>query len=125
MREQIGTVNILAQRLYPRYPVMSPGSQLTSDDQIVQVDAGKWPVYRGDDGLISWEMQGELIKIERSFNSLGDGMFMERHKVQPQGELVIFSSMTFTDEEFAEFRAVDPLVTGDDSVRRLVFEVKL
>lgn len=125
MRKQVGTVDILEERLYPRYPVKPLRSDITTAEQLVQVDAGKWPVYRGENGLIFWEMEGELVKIEQSFESLGDGMFLSRPQVKPQGELVIFRSMTFTDEEFAEFRASDPLVAGGDSVRQLVFEVAL
>lgn len=124
-RKQVGTVNILEPRLYPRYPAETASSTLNTVDQTVRVDAGKWPVYRGENGLIFWEMEGELVKFENSFTSLGDGMFMSRHVVVPQGDLVIFSSMSFTDEKFAEFRATDPLVVGDESVRRLVFEVEL
>ena len=124
MREQIGTVNILEPRLYPRYP-SKPEKEITTADPLVQVDAGKWPVYRAANGLIFWEMEGELVKIENTFESLGDGMFMSRPRVHVQGELVIFRSMTFTNEEFAEFRASNPLVVGDDSVKRLVFEVEL
>lgn len=125
MRKQIGTVNILEPRLYPRYPVKPAPMEIDTRTPLVQVDAGKWPVYRGENGLIFWEMEGELVKIEPTFQALGDGMFTMRQAVKPQGELVIFRSMTYTEEELAEFRATDPLVTGDDSVRRLVFEVTL
>lgn len=125
MRKQVGTVNILEPRLYPRYPMKPPRSEITSADELVNVEDGKWPVYRGENGLIFWEMEGELVKIENTFESLGDGMFRARPSVKALRERVIFRSMTFTDEEFAEFRANDPLVAGDDSVRRLVFDVTL
>jgi hypothetical protein len=121
-RTLLGTVEILEPRLYPRYPSRST-PEITSNTPLVQVDAGKWPVYRGEHGLIFWEMEGELMKIEHDFRSLGDGMFLSRPEVRSQGELVIFPSLTFTDEEFAEFRETDPLVVGDDSVRRLVFNL--
>jgi hypothetical protein len=125
MREQIGTVNILEPRLYPRYPAKPPRLEITTADELVNVEDGWWPVYRDDDGLIYWEMEGELVRIENTFNSLGDGMFMARQELRALRERVIFRSMTYTAKEFAEFRASDPLVTGDDSVRRLVFKVTL
>jgi hypothetical protein len=124
MREQIGTVEILTRRLYPRYPDKST-PDITTETPLVEVDAGKWPVYRSDDGVIFWEMEGELVKLEPTLRSLGDGMFESRVTPQRQGSRVIFSSLTFTDEEFAEFRASNPLVAGDNDVRRLVFEVVL
>ena len=123
-RTQIGTVKILQERVYPRYPV-TPPRELTTADEFVSVDTGKWPVYRGDDGLIYWEMEGELIKIEPTFQSLGDGMFISRQRAVPQARRVIFRSTTYTDAEFSRFRTTDPLVVGDDSVRRLIFEVML
>lgn len=125
MREQIGTVTILEPRLYPRYPVKPAPMKIDANVPLVRVDADKWPVYRAENGLIYWEMEGELVRIENTFQSLGDGMFMLHPEARSQGELVIFRSMTYTDEEFTELRASDPLVSGDDSVRRLVFEVEL
>lgn len=124
-RRQVGTVCILQERLYPRLPSKPPNSQLSNDDQLVRVDAGTWPVYRGENGLIYWEMEGECVRLEPYFQSLGDGLYASGTKLAPQGELVIFKSMTFTDQEFAEFRATDPLVVGDESERRLTFEVEL
>jgi hypothetical protein len=121
-RTHIGSVNILQERVYPRYPV-TPPRELTTADEFVSVDTGKWPVYRGDDGLIYWEMEGELIKIESTFEDLGDSMFMSRQRAVPQGSRVIFRSTAYTDAEFSRFCTTDPLVVGDDSVRRLVFEV--
>lgn len=124
-RRQVGTVNILRERLYPRFPSKPGKTTMSNDDQPVRVDAGRWPVYRGENGLIYWEMQGELVKFEPYFQSLGDGLFASGTRIEPQGELVIFKSTTFTEEEFAEFRDTDPAVVGDESERRLVFEVEL
>lgn len=39
MRKQVGTVNILEPRVYPRRP-RKPDEQLTTADEFVQVDAG-------------------------------------------------------------------------------------
>lgn len=123
MREQIGSVNLLEERVYPRYPVNGE-RQLTTRDEFVTVDAGVWPVYRGDDGRIYWEMEGELTRVEPTLENLGDGMYMSRNKVT-RGSRVIFHSRTYTRDEFRSFLATDPLVVGDDSERRLVFEVVL
>lgn len=124
MRKQVGTVEILEPRLYPRYPIR-PAREITTADELVNVDSGLWPVYRDDNGVIYWEMSGDLVKIEPVFESLGEGMFMSRNRLKYQGETVIFKSVTYTPEEFAEFRSTSELVVGDDSVKRLVFEVEL
>lgn len=124
MRKQVGTVNILEPRVYPRRP-RKPDEQLTTADEFVQVDAGTWPVYRNDaDGLIYWEMEGELLKIESTFESLGDGMFMARQKPTPQGQLVIFQSVAFTLDEFTTFFTTDPAVV-EGPEKRLVFHVEI
>lgn len=124
MREQVGTVNILQPRVYPRYP-RKPEERLTTADEFAQVDAGTWPVYRNDtDSLIYWEMEGELLKIETTFESLGDGMFTARQKPAPQGQLVTFRSVAFTLDEFITFFTTDPSVV-EGPEQRLVFHVEL
>lgn len=117
MRTQVGTVNILRERTYPRSPD-------EASNELVTVEPGLWPVYRDDDGSIYWEMAGELLRLRGELESLGDGMLLERRRVEPSGEQVIFRSKSFTLDEFIDFVATDP-VTLDGPERRLSFNVEL
>lgn len=122
-REQIGTVEILLDRVYPRYAATDDTPASGGD---VYVEAGVWPVYRGDDGLIYWEMAGTLSRRRADFERIGDSMFLGRTWDEPtdDGE-VIFRSKAFTRAEFIEFLRTDPVVVGGRREKRLVFEVVL
>lgn len=116
MRDRIGTVNLLQERTYPRVP------DVETTDEVVVVDPGLWPVYRGDDGKIYWEMAGELRQLRGELESLGDGMYLGRRWVESSGNQVIFQSKSYTRDEFIAFITTDP-VALEGPEQRLVFEV--
>lgn len=121
LRTQIGTVELLQERVYPRYPIRD--QQLTTATPFVEVGPGLWPVYRQDEtDLIYWEMSGVSITLEPTFRSMGDGMFTTYNDVV-RGDTVTFRSRTFTPDEFDEFRTTDPTVLPGDG-QRLVFDVE-
>lgn len=122
-REQIGSVNILLDRVYPRYAGTDTTPASGGD---VYVEAGVWPVYRGDDGRIYWEMSGTLSRRRADFTKIDGGMFVGRTWDEPTGDgEVIFRSMAYTRDAFIEFLHTDPVVVGGRREKRLVFEVVL
>jgi len=118
VRTQIGTVEILRDRVYPRFPE-------TDSDQTVYVEAGEWPVYRDDRGNIYWEMTGKPSRRRGSFQSLGDGMYMSTEWDELlDDEDIIFKSKAYTRDEFIDFAENHPQTQPGDA-QRLIFKVRL
>lgn len=111
--EQVGTVEILALRIYPLDPAGEPGPLRT----MIAVEPGVYPVYRKFDAYL-WLMRG---RINERVAKIGDGLFEVNAGDEPTGVEVQFPSPVFGAEQFAEFLA-DPLCQpGPD--QRLVFTI--
>lgn len=113
--EQVGTVEILRQRIYPIDPVTRTDTfgQRTE----VVVEPGVFPVYRKADAYL-WVMRGVLN--ERN-EKIGDGLFVMHGGDNPVGLEVQFPSMTFGPEKFAEF-LTEP-ICQDGPEQRLRFSL--
>jgi hypothetical protein len=108
-REQIGTVEILRDRVYP----LNTGQDI-SDPRIpsVLVTPGDYPLYR-ELGEIYWEMQGHITKPR--METVDDGLFLVRQGHEPSDETATITSNRFGAKEWESF-LVDPQVPS-----RLVF----
>lgn len=119
MRRQIGTVELLLDRVYARTAGQDPSDP---DAELVYVEAGMWPVYRDGD-KIYWEMSGVLSRRRVAVCDLGDGAFGVSANDEPSGNEVIFTSRKFTPGEFIDFVHNDPIVVGGRRERRLIFNL--
>jgi hypothetical protein len=93
---QVGTVELLALRLYPIDP-HATGALHTE----VAVEPGVYPVFRKYDAY-RWVMRG---KINERNEKIGDGLYALYGYDRPTGPEVEFSSPTFGAEQFAELLA--------------------
>lgn len=112
-RVQIGTVEITRTRIYPLDPWLPSHIKETASTVVVQ--PGTYPVYR--DGLSRyWRMTGVLN--HRSYR-MGDGMFALNTGDVASGDDVVFYSMRYGPDEWAELLA--GFASDDDP--RLVFVI--
>lgn len=115
--EQVGTVDVLATRIYPLDAAMRHDPDATT----VYVPAGTYPVFQEHDTYY-WVMTGRING--RGFRKLGDGMFSINQGDSPAGPEVKFPSATFGAEQFREFLA-EPVCREGDPGQRLRFHLPL
>jgi hypothetical protein len=97
MREQIGTVRITRPRIYK----LDPWASDNYNPATAIVEPGEYPVYR--DGLSHyWRMTGVLN--HRSVR-LGDGMFTMNGSDVPSEDDVVFYSLRYGPDEWADLLA--------------------
>ncbi len=110
---QVGTVEILRDRVYPLDPT-SEGPLATS----VYVEAGTWPLYQRH-GVTRWLMTG---RINERHEKIGDGLFMfHSENDNPVGLEVRFPSRAYGPEQLAELMAEPLCQPGPD--QRLRFTI--
>jgi hypothetical protein len=97
--EQVGTVELLALRVYPIDPYAS--ADLMPNRTEVAVEPGIYPVYRKYDAY-RWVMRG---RINERTAKIGDGLFAMNNGDVPSGLEVQFPSAAFGPEQFAAFLA--------------------
>lgn len=97
MRQQIGTVRITRQRIYPLDPLAPDATAAAS----VIVEPGEYPVYR--DGFTRyWRMTGVL---NHQTKRLGDGMFTMSPFDVPSDDDVVFYSRRYGPGEWEDLLA--------------------
>jgi len=111
---QVGTVEILADRIYPLDPYDTSPSRTE-----VMVTPGQYPVYRGGDGVF-WVMIGRLNTFKPIVVQVTDSISVISGDDQPKGPPVTFPSRTFTDTEFQDL-LTQPGCTEGDPEQRLRF----
>jgi hypothetical protein len=113
---QIGTVEILAARVYD---APGGGSAL--------VEPGVYPLVSEDDGRIRWLMRGRRsTRHQPKLEPLGDGMFLGTPGYDdPQGDMIDVPSRAYTRAEFREFVTDSPLVREDDPAQRLRLTIEV
>lgn len=109
---QVGTVEILRQRIYP----IDPNNIGTLRTEVV-VEPGVFPVYRKFDAYL-WLMTGRL---NERHEKISDGLFAMHGGDVPGGLSVIFPSPTFGVEQFAEFLSEEMCQEGPG--QRLRFKI--
>lgn len=114
-RRQVGTVRILAVRIYNLDPEARPDDPNAST---VVVEPGEYPVYRRGDTTY-WMLTGRLNT--RGFERLGDGLFGINAGDEPSDDEVVFPSKRLGPNEFADL-LTDP-VCLDGPAQRLVFNL--
>lgn len=92
--QEIGTVEILVDRVYPIDPLHSGLGPSTE----VIVPPGIYPVYRKG-GSYSWAMRG---RINGRSENLGGGLMVVGGDDEPTGLEVQFPNRTFSSSEFEE-----------------------
>lgn len=113
MDEQVGTVELLRERIYPLDPQTADHMLSTS----VVVPAGIYPVYR-DVMAYYWMMTGRINA--RGTPKIGDGIFSVVCRDEATGPVVIFPSMRFGPRQFTTFMA-EPTCIEDHPDQRLRF----
>jgi len=112
MAEQVGTVDLLAVRIYP----IDPKADVCDMDAPTAVEPGSYPVYQdGDTRYCLWS--GRIN--ERGIHPFGDGFFEVVAGDRPGDAEVRFPSRRWGPEEFAELLA-DP-VCAEGPGQRLRF----
>jgi hypothetical protein len=111
--EQVGTVEVLSDRVYPLDP--------TSGDSVLRttvfVEPGVYPVYRKADAY-RWVMSG---RINERQEKIGDGLFVLHPGDNPSGQEVTFPSQTYGPEQLADLLAESICQPGPE--QRLRFEL--
>lgn len=93
-RKQIGTVKITRDRVYKLDPMGRDDGLATT----VCVPPGTYPVYL--DGMSHyWQMTGTL---NHNYVRLGDGAFTMRNSDVPSEDEVVFYSMRYGPDEWAD-----------------------
>lgn len=122
MRQQVGTVNILEPRVYPRDPGQNVGDPRV---ETVSVNTGLWPVYL-DGGELYWEMSGHVTHLESRVQqlALGPGLltFGLSFSDVPTRHEAIVRSKSFSLVEFGAFLTTDPTVQPGVE-QRLLFDL--
>ena len=108
--KQIGTVEILRQRIYPLDPLNYQGGTE------VVVEPGVFPVLSNGISRL-WMMTGKIM-----VTSLGDGMFIFGSQ-NADGPEVTFPSRTYGEEQWTDLMG-DPMCDPDSPDCRLVFTIE-
>ncbi|MBF6393866.1 hypothetical protein IU443_28465 [Nocardia farcinica] len=109
---QVGTVEILNERVYPLDANSDRGSE-------VFVPPGTYPVYRDCDTFF-WVMTGRING--RGCYKIGDGLYELNPGDSARGPKVQFPSPTFGADAFAHFLANDP-ICQEGPTQRLRFHL--
>ena len=114
--DQVGTVEILRQRIYPIDP-HNTGPLRTE----AVVEPGVFPVYRKFDAYL-WILTGQL---NERHEKIGDGLFSMHSGDIPGVLQVTFPSPTFGAEQFAELLAEEMCQDGPDQRLRFVIDAEV